>query len=87
MAGRTAEALAVSAEALVAGEAAWLFWGGFVLVGLAVPLVLDAVLARPRSVCPPLAIAAAACILVGGFAMRFCVVEAGMHPLLAMTVG
>lgn len=80
VAGRTA-------EALVAGEAAWLFWGGFVLVGLAVPLVLDAVLARSRSVCPPLAIAAAACILVGGFAMRFCVVEAGMHPLLAMTVG
>ncbi len=87
VAGRTAEALAVSAEALVAGEAAWLFWGGFVLVGLAVPLVLDAVLARSRSACPPLAIVAAACILVGGFAMRFCVVEAGMHPLLAMTVG
>lgn len=87
VAGRTAEALAVSAEALVAGEAAWLFWGGFVLVGLAVPLVLDAVLARSRSARPPLAIVVAACILVGGFAMRFCVVEAGMHPLLAMTVG
>ncbi|GKG91380.1 NrfD/PsrC family molybdoenzyme membrane anchor subunit [Gordonibacter urolithinfaciens] len=81
---RTAEALAASAEALVAGEAAWLFWGGFVLAGLAVPFALDVALARLRRPRPALALVAAACVLAGGLAMRFCVVEAGMHPLLAM---
>lgn len=84
IAGRTAEALAASANALVAGEAAWLFWGGFVLAGLAVPLVLDVVLVWSRCPLPSLALAAAACVLAGGFVMRYCVVEAGMHPLLAM---
>ena len=81
---RTAEALAASAEALVAGEAAWLFWGGFVLAGLAVPFALDVALARLRRPRPVIALVAAACVLAGGLAMRFCVVEAGMHPLLAM---
>ena len=81
---RTAEALAASAEALVAGEAAWLFWGGFVLAGLAVPFALDVALARLRRPRPALALVAAACVLAGGLAMRYCVVEAGMHPLLAM---
>lgn len=82
--GRTAEALEASAEVLVAGEAAWLFWGGFVLAGLAVPFALDVVLARLRRPRPALALVAAACVLAGGLAMRYCVVEAGMHPLLAM---
>ena len=36
---------------------------------------------RPR---PAIALVAAACVLAGGLAMRYCVVEAGMHPLLAM---
>ena len=84
VAGRTAEALEASAEALVAGEAAWLFWGGLVLAGLAVPFALDVVLARLRRPRPALALMAAACVLAGGLAMRYCVVEAGMHPLLAM---
>lgn len=82
--GRTAEALAASAEALVAGEAAWLFWGGLVLAGLAVPFALDVILARLRRPRPAIALVAAACVLAGGLAMRYCVVEAGMHPLLAM---
>ena len=84
LAGRTAEALAASAEALVAGEAAWLFWGGLVLAGLAVPFALDVILARLRRPRPAIALVAAACVLAGGLAMRYCVVEAGMHPLLAM---
>ena len=84
VAGRTAEALEASAEALVAGEAAWLFWGGLVLAGLAVPFALDVVLARLRRPRPALALVAAACVLAGGLVMRYCVVEAGMHPLLAM---
>ena len=82
--GRTAEALAASAEALVAGEAAWLCWGGLVLAGLAVPFALDVILARLRRPRPAIALVAAACVLAGGLAMRYCVVEAGMHPLLAM---
>ena len=31
-----------------------------------------------------MALVLAACVLAGGLIMRYCVVEAGMHPLLAM---
>ena len=68
----------------MAGEAAWLFWGGFVLAGLAVPFALDVALARLRRPRPVIALVTAACVLAGGLIMRYCVVEAGMHPLLAM---
>ncbi len=46
----TDAAALASAAALVAGPGAWLFWSGFVLVGLVVPLALDLVLyANARS--------------------------------------
>lgn len=81
MAG-TAQALEASVWTLVAGPDSWLFWGGFVGVGLALPLMLDLALAHARRPMPLLAVAAAACVLVGGFVMRFCVMGAGMHPVL-----
>ena len=76
-------ALAASIQALVAGADAWLFWGVFVVGGLAAPLVLDLALLRARALSgSTAALAAAACVLAGGFAIRFCVVEAGLHPAL-----
>ena len=83
----TAHALAASAQTLAYSEGSWVFWGGFVLVGLVIPLVLDCAFAYIRRSCPPLALTTAACVLVGGFALRYCVVEAGLHPLIAMATG
>lgn len=83
----TAHALTASAQTLACSEGSWVFWGGFVLVGLVIPLVLDCAFARIRSPCPPLALTTVACVLVGGFVLRYCVVEAGLHPLIAMVTG
>lgn len=85
---QTGLAAAASIRALLRGELSQAFWVGYVTIGLAVPLVLDVVVAGfrdamgPRSVVPELA--AAACVLVGGFIMRWCIVMAGMQPTLAM---
>lgn len=76
-------AAAQSIHELIAGENAQLFWAGFVALGLAVPLVLDGVLATRRRPLPGVALFAAACVLAGGFVMRFCVVAAGAHPVLS----
>lgn len=75
-------AAAQSVRDLLAGENAQLFWGCFVVGGLAVPLVLDTVLAMRRRAMPGMVLFAAACVLTGGFVMRFCVVAAGAHPVL-----
>ncbi|OUO91816.1 polysulfide reductase [Gordonibacter sp. An230] len=82
MGGASREAAVASAEMLVAGPNAWLFWGGFALAGLVVPFALDLVLARAHRPRPYAALAAAASVLVGGFVMRWCVVVAGAHPAL-----
>lgn len=79
----TALSAALSAHALVAGEHAWLFWGGFVGVGLAVPLVLDVLSVRAARSRPAAQLVAAGCVLAGGACMRACIVAAGMHPVLA----
>lgn len=79
----TEQALALSVRDLIDGRNAWLFWSCFVGFGLAVPFVLDLILAQRRSPLPGTALFAAACVLAGGFAMRFCVVAAGAHPVLS----
>lgn len=83
----TAEAAAGSYAQLVAGPNAELWWVGFVGFGLAVPLVLEVLLLRMRSVPRGCALGVAACVLFGGFVMRFCIVEAGMHPVLSLAGG
>lgn len=76
-------AAAQSAHDLLEGDNAWLFWSCFVVLGLAVPLVLDVALAKCRRAMPGAALLAAACVLAGGFVMRYCVVAAGVHPVLS----
>ncbi len=78
----TALAAAQSAEWLLRGSGAPLFWGGFLGLGLVVPLVAETVALRLRSISANVALGLAACVLAGGFALRWCVVEAGMHPVL-----
>ena len=78
----------ISLRDLLAGDNAWLFWGGFVIVGLAAPLVGDIVIARVgvdavvggKMTSAPLVLAV--CVLAGGCIMRYCIVEAGIHPAL-----
>lgn len=84
----TAEAAASSYSELVAGPNAGLWWLGFVVLGLVVPLALEAaVLLRSRTRVRGLVLAASFCVLFGGFVMRFCIVEAGLHPVLAFASG
>lgn len=76
----TAQVAGMSLRELAAGEGAWLFWGGFVAVGLAVPLASEAVLVRLRRPAPLASVAVAACVLAGGAVMRACIVGAGLQP-------
>ena len=76
-------AAAQSVRELVQGSNAQLFWGCFAVLGLAVPFALDVVLALRRRPLPGVVLFASACVLAGGFVMRFCVVAAGAHPVLS----
>lgn len=67
---------------LCAGDWAAMFWGGFVACGLALPLALIGIhLVRRRHIAL-LGLATAACTLAGGAALRLCIVEAAVRPLL-----
>ncbi len=78
----------VSLRELLIGVNAWLFWGGFVATGLLAPFIGDIIIARKgvdvvvggKMTSAPLVMAV--CVLVGGFIMRYCIVEAGIHPAL-----
>ncbi|WP_255467273.1 NrfD/PsrC family molybdoenzyme membrane anchor subunit [Raoultibacter phocaeensis] len=84
----TAKAAIGSYRELVAGSNAGLLWVGFVGVGLVLPFALEAVALLCAKVSSRgLALAISACVLFGGFVMRFCIVEAGMHPVLALAAG
>lgn len=83
----TAQAAASSYTELVAGANAGLWWFGFAGMGLALPLVLEVVLLSDKAKPRGLALAASACVLFGGFVMRFCIVEAGMHPVIVFAAG
>lgn len=74
------ETAVLSGKELVFGSNAGLFWAGFVVLGLVVPLALDYQLCSRRPIRPSVGVASAACVLVGGFAMRYCLVQAGVHP-------
>jgi formate-dependent nitrite reductase membrane component NrfD len=56
----------------VTGHYAPLFWGGLVVVGLAVPLVLEVLLHGTRT----LGAISAVLVLIGGFVLRYVIVMA-----------
>lgn len=80
----TMAAAAESVRQLVCGAQAPLFWGGFVALGLAVPLCIEVVCVMLRRLPSGAVLGLAASILAGGLALRWCVVEAGMHPVLSV---
>lgn len=74
---------------LIFGPEAWAFWALFVGAGLIAPFAFDVAASRAsrtsRATSPFPALFAMACVLVGGFAMRYCIVGAGMQPYAALT--
>lgn len=89
----TIAAQAASLDALLQGEAAWAFWGIFVVTGLLVPLFVESFFLTKASglLRPAPSFCAAVCVLAGGFALRACIVWAGVHPVVssasAMLIG
>ena len=80
-----APAACASALSLLTGDLALAWWGGFVCLGMLVPLVLELLILKGRRALPPYslqALAPALCASVGGLALRYCVVMAGVHPAL-----
>lgn len=66
-------------DALLLGDQAWLFWAGFIACGIAIPLFIDGMaLARRREYATGAAAAVASLVLVGGLALRFALVCAGV---------
>lgn len=76
---------AQSAQLLAFGPEAWLWWGVFMGAGIGGTLVLDVLLLRANGLTAGRlwgTLAPAACVLCGALAMRYGIVEAGIHPVL-----
>lgn len=83
MAGGSAGAAgAASVANLVSGPYAVAFWLGFVVIGLAVPFVLE-FMSHRGSQSKALPMAGEACILVGGFMLRYLVIMAAVAVAVA----
>ncbi len=76
----TVAASLASVRELLFSDRAWVFWVVFILVGLCVPLVMEIVSLWNTIWQPGMTFGIACCVLIGGFAMRWCIVFAGMHP-------
>lgn len=80
--GSAAAAAAASVANLVSGPYAVAFWLGFVVIGLAVPFVLE-LMSRRGSQSKALPMAGEACVLVGGFMLRYLVIMAAVAVAVA----
>lgn len=72
-----------AAEAMLFGDVAVVFWGGVVLCGLVAPFVLERFLTHSNSRSQLVWIAAL--VLVGGLALRWCMVQAGTYDVTQMS--
>ena len=83
LAGSPTDAAAIaSAGELLCGANAWIFWLCFVAAGMAIPLMLECIGMNDSRKRPVVACVVACCVLLGGFAMRYCIITAGMHPVV-----
>lgn len=80
--GSAAAAAAASVGNLVSGPYAVAFWLGFVVIGLAVPFVLE-LMSHRGSQSKALPVAGEACVLVGGFMLRYLVIMAAVAVAVA----
>ena len=67
---------------IAAGDYAWSFWVGVVLLGLLVPAAIEIRAARVHATPRALAALAAWLVLAGGFMLRYVVVYAGQQSVL-----
>lgn len=77
-----AEGTRAAAEALVVGDLAWMFWGGVVAAGIAVPFALELFVTFDNHRLQLLWVAAA--VLAGAFALRWCVVGLAAYDVTQM---
>lgn len=80
--GSAAAAAAASVGNLVSGPYAVAFWLGFIVIGLAVPFVLE-FMSHRGSQSKALPVAGEACVLVGGFMLRYLVIMAAVAVAVA----
>lgn len=78
-------ALIESFWSIAFGNYSLVFWVVLVLIGLILPFSLDLVYAHMRRPRRALGIVSSVGVLVGGYALRHCVVVAGVHPVLIAT--
>lgn len=75
------QAQLAGAFTLVRGAQAQWFWGGYALCGIAAPLALELAARRSPRLEPTLAPMCAISALMGGFALRYCMVLAGTQAV------
>lgn len=76
-------AASFSAQTLLFGGYAWVFWAVAVAIGLVAAFVIDVAILRAGRILPGYpfySLAPGVCVLAGAFALRFCIVMAGAHP-------
>lgn len=81
--GPTAVASVTSALNLILGEDAWIWWSGFVGFGLFATMVFDVLMLRAKHGLPGRlwsVLGVLFCVSTGAFTLRYCIIEAGMHP-------
>lgn len=74
-----------SVESILSGDLGGMFWLGLVLVGILTPLAIQVF--ASRYALTSVGFTVASMVLVGGFALRVCVIEAGTNPMVMMGVG
>lgn len=76
-----------SVNVLLSGEYAWAFWSVSVVIGLVAAFVVDVVVMRSEHIPPGrpcYSLAPGICVFAGAFALRFCIVMAGEHPVASL---
>jgi formate-dependent nitrite reductase membrane component NrfD len=83
-AGYTSAVAKLSIQELLKGPSAFMFWGGLIMLGLAVPAVISVVsLYSGGEVSTILLIIAIASHTIGAFALKYCLLKVGIYrPLL-----
>jgi formate-dependent nitrite reductase membrane component NrfD len=81
------EVAKISVRELLAGPTAFMFWGGLIVIGMAIPAVISLVnLASTGEVSSVLLIIAIVAHTLGAFALKYCLLKVGIYrPLLPKT--
>jgi len=82
-AGYTSAVAKLSIRELLKGPSAFMFWGGLVVLGLAVPAVISIIGLVGAEVSDILLIIAVVSHTIGAFALKYCILKVGIYrPLL-----